>query len=135
MKKNRGLREWVKSAQIIEKPTHGWVHCPDAERRGIEDIFELVNIDEHCDETEKPCFVFDCDQERWDGIDVYDTIQYSLCNFCYDAESQITDYEELKNFLESWNKKQNVVQYVANYTRIIVLDSVRFEKFLNGEEQ
>lgn len=133
--RNRKLREWLKSAQKIEKPTHGWVHSPDAERRGIEDIFELVNIDEHFYEIEHPFFVFDCDQERWDGIDVYDTIQNSLCNFYDDAESQITDYEELKNFLESWNKKQNVVQYVANYTRIIVLDSARFEKFLNGEEQ
>ena len=133
--KFRELQERLKSAQIIEKPTHGWVHSHDAERRGIEDIFELVNIDDYCDETEKPFFVFDCDQERWDGIDVYDTIQDSLFGFYDGAESQITDYEELEKFIESWNKKQNVVQYIANYTRIIVLDAVRFEKFLNGEDQ
>lgn len=133
--KNRGLREWLKSAQIIEKPTHGWVHSPDATRRGVEDIFELVNIDVYFDEIEKPFFVFDCDQERWDGIEVYEIINSSLCNFYDGAESQITDYEELEKFIESWNKKQNVVQYIANYTRIIVLDAVRFEKFLNGEDQ
>lgn len=94
--------------------------------------FQLDDIDEYFDETEKPFFVFDCDKDRWPGIDINEAINDSLVDFYEDAGSQITksDYIELKNFIDYWNKKQNVVQYVPNRDKIIILDNDRYDKFL-----
>ena len=130
--KFRELRERLKSARIIEKPTHDWVYSPGLDV-DCDDYFQLDNINDYFEETEKPFFAFDCEEERWNGIDIDVAIDESLWDFYDDAAAQITqsDYNELKKFVDDWNKKQNVVQYIPNYTRIIVLDAVRFEKFLN----
>ncbi|MCX8731195.1 hypothetical protein J3U66_12475 [Gilliamella sp. B2969] len=126
------LRKKLKSAKIIEKPTHDWVYSPGLDI-DCDEYFQLDDINEHFHETEKPFFVFDCDEERWPGIDIYEAINDSLLDFYDDAKSQITesDYNELKNFIDNWNKKQNVVQYVPNHDKIIILDKDRYDKFLN----
>lgn len=131
--KYKELREILKSAQIIEKPTYGWVFSPEDENCGFDGYFELDDIDEYFHEKDKPFYVFDCDKAIWSGIDVNEAIEHSLLDWHDGTFEQIIDYYELVDFIKEWNEKQNVVEYVPDRGKIIILDQERFDRFLNGD--
>lgn len=132
---NAKLIEKLKSAEIIEKPSHGWLYS-DNEFIGNYGYFEINNLDEIdlvLDGVEdKPCFLFDCNEEKWSGIDIDEAIENELCDWFEDASEQISHYDELNAFINEWNAKQHVCQYYPNYNRIIVLDTVKFNELINS---
>lgn len=125
------LRRILKNAAILEKPTHGWVYA-DEKITGFGGFFELDNIDDFFYEKIKPFFVFDCDIHKWAGIDVDDVLDNEMNNFYEGADDQIVDYDELVNFVEQWNSKQHLSEYLCNLGRIIILDREQFDSFLGN---
>lgn len=126
----------LKAAEIIDKPSHGWLYSNN-ELIGNCGYFEINNLDEINlvlgGIEDKPCFLFDCDEEKWGGIDIDDAIENELCDWFEDAAGQVSHYDELKEFISKWNAKQHVFQYFPNYGRVIVLDRVKFNQLVNGE--
>lgn len=125
------LRRILINAAILEKPTHGWVYA-DEKITGFGGFFELDNIDDFFYNREKPFFVFDCDIHKWAGINVDNALDNEMDNFYEGADEQIVDYDELVNFVEQWNAKQHLIEYLCNLGRIIILDRERFDSFLGN---
>lgn len=125
------LRRILKNATIIEKPTHGWVYTNN-EQYGHAGFFELDDINDFFDENEKPFFVFDCDVNKWAGIDIDDVLANELENWYDGAGDHIVDYDELVNFVKQWNKKQHLTEYLPNMEKIIILDRERFNRFFRS---
>lgn len=133
---SKELIKRLKSAEIIEKPSHGWLYSNNEfiGNCGYFEINNLKEIDLVLDGVEdRPSFLFDCDEEKWKGINIDDAIENELCDWFEDAAEQVTHYDELKAFISEWNAKQNVRQYYPNYNRIIVLDAVKFNEMIGHE--
>lgn len=125
------LRQILKNAAILEKPTHGWVYT-DNDTIGFDGFFDLDDIDDFFYKTEKPFFVFDCDVSHWDGINIDDALDNELENWYDGARDHIVDYDELVNFVKQWNSKQPLKEFLFNRSRIIILDRERFDSFLGN---
>lgn len=118
------------NATIIEKPTHSIVYSRN-ESLGNDGFFDLDDIDDYIDsDDDKPFFVFDCDEDKWKGINIQSVLEDAMEDFYEGARDQINDIEELEKFIDEWNAKQNVCQYYPNFNRIIVLDKQRFEDYI-----
>lgn len=124
----------LRNAEIIQKPTHSYIHTYDAIGRndGFMELCELY------DEVESegmtlPCYVFDCKEEHWDGLDADNIIENALSDWFEDAQDHIVDIEQLRDFLTVWNKKQTLCQYGEDQSRIIVLDQERFNALIGGD--
>lgn len=124
------LRRILKNAEILEKPTHDWVYT-DNEMSGLDGYFVLDDIDYYF-EKDLPFFVFDCDEHKWEGINVDDVLDNEFENWYDGAADQIVDYVELVKFIKQWNAKQQIREYQFNQERIIILDRERFDRFLDN---
>jgi len=134
---NKKIIEKLKAAEIITKPSHGWLYSINESvgNYGYIEIDSLDELDLFFDGIENiPCFLFDCDEEKWSGIDIDDAIDSELCEWFEDAAQQINHYDELKAFISEWNAKQTLRQYYINYGRILILDKTKFNELLKQYE-
>jgi len=95
-------------------------------------FFELGDIEEVFEDSEMPFYVFKCKKECWAGLDAAEIIENEMDNGWFEgASDSVESYEELKTFLESWNEKQNLHQFCALSSEIVVLDEAKFEAMLS----
>jgi hypothetical protein len=130
-KRLKELKEKLSKAIRVTTPSTDYVY---SECTGDnEGYFELGSIEEVFDDSELPFYVHDCDRQEWKGLDAGDLVNDALESDWYeDANDDVVEFEELNKFLETWNKKQNLHQFMAT-DRIIVLDEAKFNAWLNEQ--
>ncbi|HBM2815692.1 TPA: hypothetical protein LU109_003604 [Enterobacter hormaechei subsp. xiangfangensis] len=132
------LVEELARAERIEVPSTRYVYHDDLPNEGYIDLdnynqngWTLLEIIEDITDQRPPCFVWDCDEESWSGIDIDSAIENALDDWYEDAADQLTHYKELCAYIQAWNSEQTLTQYRPN-KRIIVLDAERFDAMLRG---
>ncbi len=61
-----------------------------------------------------------CEIGGWDGIDIESVIESEMDELsCDDVREQLTDEDELINFVKDWNKKQSVILWYPDTTKKI----------------
>lgn len=110
------------------KDEDGWV-CEIDSDNFYESMGELWDHYEDNPES-RPVWVHPCKKETWNGIDIEDILENCLDNFDEDARDRIVDYEELENFLKSWNAKQDIVSYYPETNKKIRV----YDPYLKNED-
>lgn len=125
------LKESLRAAEVINTPSHSWVYSNCG--GGNDGYFKLSEIEGIFEDDEMPLFVYDCDKQVWKGLSDEDFIYSELeGDWFEDAADHVVDQDELAKFLENWNKKQTLHQFMACTRRIIVLDKDKFTSWLSG---
>ena len=127
------LKESVASATRITKPTSEYVHSDHTNHN--EGFFCLDEIEDVFDDSEMPFYVYDCTKQNWKGLGAQDLISTALEDDWYEgAEDNVVDAEDLIKFVDNWNKKQTLHQFIPN-KKIIVLDEEKLTTWLNEPSQ
>ncbi|HAV1601550.1 TPA: hypothetical protein JG832_002440 [Enterobacter hormaechei subsp. xiangfangensis] len=131
----------IKRAEVIPEPTTrfiysdnipgGYVNLDDYRDNGwtLREILEDV-----CHNAVKPvpvpCYVHDCDEEHWKGLNVSDAIESGLEEWFDDAADHIVGLDELLESVRAFNAKQELTQYHPALDRVIVIYPAEFNNFI-----
>ncbi len=99
----------------------GWIYAESLESHN-EGFFESVDdMIEYCEDDKViPEYVYATKKIVWRGACI-DNLLDSLDDFYDEADEHIVDFEELETFITEWNKKQNIVSYRPDYTKVILI--------------
>lgn len=105
----------------------GYIYC--AKGYGYNDgYFETVDdLIDYCHDhgLAPPKYAFVCEEQRHE-IDVDAALENMLEDAYEDAGDHLQDEKELRDFIAEWNKKQYIVTYYPDYSRVVLIN--------NGEE-
>ena len=92
------------------------------------DIFEA-------DPESVPEYLFICEVDKWEGLDIEQALERSTDEYCVDGEPPtLKDVQELVDFVEKWNEKQNVEVYSPSYKqKINIIELLKKELTKDGE--
>lgn len=129
-------KDKLRSAERISEPTSRYVFSESVSYK--DGYFELAQLEEVVDlegGDDVPFFVYDCDRTKWHGFDAEKLIEAAFeSDWFEDADKHVVDFDGLEAFLEEWNAKQTLEQWMWTSKRIIVLDEQKFEDWLNSDE-
>ncbi|HAT3959778.1 TPA: hypothetical protein I9Y37_001918 [Citrobacter freundii] len=131
--------EKLRNAERMDQPTTSFLFVP-----GVEDYLNLDDYENYeanglslvdvvtnfCQDRAKPVpvpeYVFDCDEEVWEGLNLHTIIESDLEEWFEDAADHLTGVDELAKAIAAFNAKQTLTQYHQS-PRIIILDPARFD--------
>ncbi|MEB2478137.1 hypothetical protein QMM96_22165 [Citrobacter freundii] len=135
----KNVIEKLRNAERVDKPTTSFLFVP-----GIEDYLNLDDYEDYeasglslvdvvtnfCQDRANPVpapeYVFDCDAETWEGLNLHTIIESDLEEWFEDAADHLTGVDELAKAIAAFNAKQTLTQYHQS-PRIIILDPARFD--------
>jgi hypothetical protein len=82
------------------------------------------------DETSIPEYLFVCNVDKWEGIDIDNVIENGMENHHENAGDQIVDIEEIRSFVKEWNAKQKVESW-----NVFNKQKINFMKIMQKEKQ
>mgnify|MGYP000566104967 CR=1 FL=1 len=89
----------------------------------------LETMIQHCHDYDEPlpAYCHPCHEHRL-RLDPEGLLEMATDGMHEDADDQIENADELIEFINAWNAKQTCRSYSPDYSRVIVLDQVRFRK-------
>ncbi|HAU6298002.1 TPA: hypothetical protein JD836_14940 [Citrobacter freundii] len=135
----KNVIEKLRNAERVDKPTTSFLFVP-----GVEDYLNLDDYEDYaasglslvdvvkdfCLDRAKPVpipeYVYDCDAEAWQGLNLSTIIENDLEEWFEDAADHLTGVDELAKAIATFNAKQTLTQYHQS-PRIIILDPARFD--------
>ncbi len=114
-------RQYEKAEKVTEKEWNGWVFFDGTGYMDgyFRDIGELVE----CCEDEGilvPEWVFACKKIQH-KLDIDTALEYMTEDAYEDAFGDLRCVDDLRDYAHRWNKKQNVVSYYPDYSKVVLL--------------
>lgn len=137
------LLNTLRNAERIKLPSTSFLYVPGVEEYLCLDDYEdsaftLPEIvEQFCLDRKKPLpmpyWVWDCDEEFWQGLSLNNIIENSLEEWFDDAADHIVGLDELAEAFRAFNAKQTLTQYHQS-ARIIVLNPDAFAEMIKEAE-
>jgi len=115
-------RKFERAEKLTPEEYDGWVYSEEVDGYNEGYYADVDEFVEHCEDNDVPVpdWVFCC-YEHKHRLDIDSALERMTEDAYEGADEHLVDVNELYEFVEKWNAKQNIVSYYPDYKRVVVL--------------